>query len=102
MNRYNDVVHKIRHNGDGKQRYETMLYPLFEPQATDRYIISRKLQRMDTLAYAHYGDPRLWWVIQRANSLPGGTFQIPAGIRVRIPWPLSVYDVQQKLSDRQN
>lgn len=101
MQRYQDTVQKIRHNGDGKQRYETMLYPIFEPQTSDIYFISKKMDRMDLVAYQWYGDPRLWWVIQRANNLPGGTIQIPPGVRIRVPYPLSSYDVATKLRERQ-
>jgi hypothetical protein len=101
MQRYESTVDLIKHNEVGKRRYETMLYPDFKPSLTDQYIISKRLDRMDLIAKDWYGDPRLWWVIQRANQLPGGTLVIPAGTRIRIPFPLPPLKVREELADKQ-
>lgn len=85
MQRYSDTVTLIQRDGK-KRSYETMYYPEFPYLPSDIYIITKKLDRMDLLAYEHYGDPRLWWVIQRSNTgLPYGTMVLPAGRRIRIP-----------------
>lgn len=101
MERYNDIVGKIRHNGVGKTRYESIRYPRFDPQTTDYYLIAKRMERMDLIAYDWYEDARLWWVIQRANNLPGGTLQIKPGTRVRIPWPLDVDSLEDVITDVQ-
>jgi len=87
MQRYKDYLEYIA-QPNGKRRYETMYYPKFEHKTSDVYIIAKKLERMDLLAFEYYNDSRLWWIIRIVNNLPGGTFQIPAGTRIRIPYPL--------------
>lgn len=101
MQRYEETVGIIRHNGDGKRRYETMLYPKIPKKTSDIYILSKKLERMDNLAYEYYGDPRYWWVIRRVNKLPGGTLQIPAGRRIRIPFPLDPAQLEELMATMQ-
>lgn len=100
MQRYSDTVNIINRE-DKKRSYETMYYPKFPYNSEDIYIISKRSDRMDLLAHQHYADPRLWWVIARANSFPYGTISIPAGVRVRIPWPLTAYDAFLKLQEVQ-
>lgn len=102
MERYRETAEIIRHNGNGKRRYETIYFPNYPNRSTDIYIITRRLDRLDNLAFQYYEDTRLWWVIQRANSLPGGTFQIPAGMRLRIPFPVHPFDAQTLLSEYQS
>lgn len=101
MERYSKIVQKIKHNDIGKLRYESIRYPTFDPKTTDYYIISKRMDRMDLIAYDWYQDARLWWVIQRANNLPGGTLQVKPGTRVRIPWPLSDFEIEDKLINSQ-
>jgi len=103
MQRYEDTVGIIKHNGVGKSRYETILYPRIQPKITDKYIIAKRLDRVDLLAHEWYGDSRFWWVIAKANNLEGGSFRIPPGTRVRIPFPLQTFDedIQDLLSEAQ-
>jgi len=101
MQRYAETLAKIKHNDVGKLRYESIRYPQFPPRTSDYYIIVKRMDRMDLIAYDWYSDARLWWVIQRANNLPGGTLQIKPGTRVRIPWPLNFTDVSEKLINEQ-
>lgn len=92
MERYNKTVGKIKHN-NGKLRYETIYYPDIKPKLTDKYIIAKRLDRLDLMAFEWYGDSTLWWVIAKANNLQGGSFRIQPGTRVRIPFPLDTADV---------
>jgi len=101
MQRYENTVEYIRHNGDGKRRYETMLYPNIPHTTSDIYFIAKQLDRLDNIAHAYYGDPRLWWVIKISNNLPGGTLQIPAGKRIRIPYPLTSTQLSNLLREKQ-
>lgn len=101
MQRYHDTVELIKRDTP-KRSYETMLYPTFPYLPTDLYIISRKMERMDLLAHEHYGDPRLWWVIQRANNgLAYGSLVIPSGLRIRIPHPYTAYDILEMMKEKQ-
>ncbi len=99
MDRYKDTVEFIKHNG--KRRYESMYYPKFEYKSTDIYFISKQFDRMDLLAQEYYNDPTLWWVIQRANNLAGGTLQIQPGLQIRVPFPLDAFTTQNKLIETQ-
>ena len=67
MQRYSDTVNLINRDGTKKLSYETMYYPEFPLRTSDEYIITKRLDRADLIAYDKYGDPRLWWVIFRAN-----------------------------------
>ena len=49
--------------------------------------------RIDQLAYQHYGDPVLWWVIARANDLELLPTELYAGQKLRIPSPTYVSQV---------
>jgi len=87
MRRYYEQIEFFK-QPDGVQRYESFRYPKFEPRESDQYIITKQLDRLDIIAYDYYVDPTKWWVIARANNLPPGTFRVPAGTRLRIPYPL--------------
>jgi nucleoid-associated protein YgaU len=70
-------------------KYKSTKYPKFPKKATDLYIISRELDRLDQLSNEFYKDPRYWWIIAEANPILGkGTLLVPPGIQLRIPYPL--------------
>ena len=56
---------------------------------------ARRKQRMlnylvslDLLSNEFYEDPRYWWVLAEANPKLGkGTFDVPPGVQLRIPFP---------------
>lgn len=101
MQRYSDVVTLID-RGNKKRSYETLYYPEFPYLPTDIYLITKRMDRMDLLAYDYYGDPRLWWVIQRANSgLTYGTLVLDAGKRIRIPNPYTAIDIYEMMKEKQ-
>lgn len=102
MQRYEEFINIINDPfKNGKRRYETILYPRIPVKATDIYILSKKLDRLDNIAYEYYGDQRYWWIIKVANNLPGGTLQIPAGSRIRIPYPLNVTQIDELIKEKQ-
>tara|TARA_Y100000593_G_scaffold68243_1_gene125446 strand:+ start:3030 stop:3329 length:300 start_codon:yes stop_codon:yes gene_type:complete len=83
VNRY---LHTEKKKGDV---YATTRYPKFEKSPTDLYIVSRDKDRLDLLSNEFYKDPRYWWIIAQANPTLGkGSFDIPPGIQLRIPFPL--------------
>ena len=101
MQRYEDTVKHIRHHGNGSRRYETILYPSLPRRSSDIYIISKQLQRLDLLAARYYDDSRYWWILKKANNLPGGTLHIPPGTRIRIPFPLTDFEIEQLIAEKQ-
>jgi len=70
-------------------RYQTTRYPTFPKRSTDLYIISREQDRLDILSNEFYEDPRFWWVIAKANNLGKGTLDVPSGVQIRIPFPIT-------------
>jgi nucleoid-associated protein YgaU len=91
-NRYEDCntitrVKKINSDGTDKlvNRLSTIFYPSFSNNE-DVYIISHLGDRLDSVAYDYYGDPSYWFVIAIANNLGRGTFSIPPGQVIRIPY----------------
>ena len=101
MNRYDLGVDKIKDTHTNKLRYESMYYPKFEVKSTDVYFIAKAGDRMDLVAYDYYGDEKLWWVISRANVIPRGTLTLPPGFRIRVPFPLDIFDLESKLKEVQ-
>jgi nucleoid-associated protein YgaU len=80
-----------------QDRLKTTKYPAYEKRSSDRYIFSRDQDRLDLLANEFYKDPRYWWVIAEANQLGKGTLDVPAGIQLRIPFPID--DLMIRLRD---
>jgi nucleoid-associated protein YgaU len=72
-----------------QDRYGTTRYPKFSKQQSDLYIISREGDRLDLLANEFYKDPRYWWVLAEANNVGKGTMIVPAGLQLRIPFPIT-------------
>lgn len=93
MRRYDEVIGKISTDNSGVQRYESIRYPKFDVKPTDQYIVTKEMDRLDLIAYDFYNDTTKWWIIMRANNLSGGSFRVKPGTRLRIPWPLSEYDL---------
>ena len=78
-----------------KDCLKTTKYPKFEKKSTDLYIISRELDRLDLLSNEFYEDPRYWWILAEANPQLGkGTLLVPAGLQLRIPFPVDDVDIK--------
>jgi len=89
LNRY--ISTKVKSN----DKQSTTRYPKFPKRMTDLYIISRELDRLDQLSNEFYEDPRYWWVLAEANPQLGkGTLLVPAGIQLRIPFPIDDLEIQ--------
>lgn len=65
--------------------YETALLTDIPIEDVPFYYISKEGDRMDTLAERYYQNPRLWWVIAKANNFVNGSVVIPTGTNVYIP-----------------
>ena len=61
------------------------------------FIYPKYGDRLDTLAFKHYGDTSLWWIIAKANNITDTTVISNKLKRVRIP--TEIQDVLQKLDE---
>lgn len=100
MQRYEEFAEVIKAS-QGKRRYSTLRYPRFELRSSDIYLITKKTDRLDLLAFSYYGDVRYWVIIAKANKLHNATLRVPVGMRLRIPFPLNSGDVQTLFNDAQ-
>lgn len=92
-------VNRYQYTKSELDRYQTTRYPSFPKRSTDLYIISREQDRLDLLANEFYKDPRFWWVLARANNLGKGSLDVPMGIQIRIPFPLTDLTSELKASE---
>jgi len=81
MNRY--LFNRISDN-----KYLTSISTTFPQSLTDKYIIVRDGDRLDTLAKEFYDNENDWWILATANNLGKGNLNIPPGIQLRIPFPI--------------
>ena len=82
-------INRYQYTKSELDRYKTTRYPILPKSASDLYIISRDQDRLDLLSNEFYKDPRYWWVLAKANNLGKGTLDVPAGMQLRIPFPIS-------------
>ena len=97
MGRYSTT--SIMYDENGKRRYNTIILPNPEGNATDIFIQTTTPDRLDKLALVFYEDETMWWVIAQANGLGKGTYMVPADTRLRIP---DITDIQQVIIDTNN
>lgn len=88
MQRYEFLSQKFKNIKDKKTRYSSTFYPAIPFKDSDIYIYSKSSDRLDLLAFEYYQDQTLWWVIARVNNIGKGSFMVPPGIRLRIPFPM--------------
>jgi phage tail protein X len=82
-NRYINVPKK---KINGKQLYQTVIYPEIPLNENDTYVYTTQGDRFDLLAQRYYGNQSYWWIISSANpSIPQNSLIIPEGIQIRIP-----------------
>lgn len=100
MQRYEEFVNTMI-TEKGRRRYETLYYPSFERRSSDIYIITKRLDRLDNIANKYYGDPRFWVILAKANNIEAGSIHPPIGFRLRIPYPLSIGDIEERFRNAQ-
>lgn len=72
---------------DGVEFWDVLDLPVI-PEQTDDIIYTIKTgDRIDVLAYRHYGDANLWWVIAAANDMEIIPTDFNVGDSIRIPSP---------------
>ena len=82
MKRYITTRRKV--DKSGIRVYSTTYYPEIPIENSDTFIFTKDGDRLDNLAYTHYGDNTLWWVIAKANGLRG-IMALKPSIPLRIP-----------------
>ena len=70
---------------DGREVYQSKIYPNIELRDTDLYVATETGDRLDTLAYKFYNDSSLWWIIASANNIHNASIGLPDGSILRIP-----------------
>ena len=81
---------------DGKNVYKTTYYPNITESVDDFYITVSDVDYLDALAKKYYGDETLWWVIARANNLPGYKLSVSSNKQIRIPGNIQAILTQLK------
>lgn len=84
---YYDRYSKFRVDGN----IRIVPYIVIDKDTTDLYITyDKNKMRMDMLSYKYYGDPNYGWLILQSNLHIGSMeYNIPDGVIIRIPYPLS-------------
>ena len=75
---------------DGKNVYRTTYYPIIPESYDDFYVTVSESDYLDSLAKKYYGDETLWWIIARANNVPGYKLSVTTNRQLRIPGNISV------------
>lgn len=67
------------------------LYPgvTIKDRETDLYIQYNIEDKLETVAYRVYSDPKLWWIIMLANPEYTMEYEIEPGETLRVPLPLN-------------
>ncbi len=99
MKRYSTT--KLKRDKSGIISYQTTRYPSIPIQDSDRFIVTRVGDRIDSLAYKFYGDSTLWWIIAKANGF-NGKVAFDNATNLRIPGNVSeIIENFQKLNKSQ-
>ena len=70
---------------DGREVYQSKIYPNIELRDTDLYVATETGDRLDTLAHQFYNDSSLWWIIATANNIHDAPIGLTEGTILRIP-----------------
>ena len=91
MKRYITTRRKV--DKSGIRVYSTTYYPEIPIENSDTFIFTKEGDRLDNLAYTHYGDNTLWWVIAKANGIKGkGALEVATPLRI----PANIISIIEK------
>lgn len=87
VNRYKDTVILIRGKDlpDIHGTYKKAVLPENVGIKSYHRVTEAQRNRLDMIAYEHYMDARLWWLIAMANEIIDPFF-VPPGIILKIPY----------------
>ena len=89
--RYNN--NKILNDDNGVEYLNRSEYPVIPIRDSDIIINGKFGQRFDQLAFQHYGDQELWWIIARANNQSDSMYLV-IGKEYRIPQEIGLITQQ--------
>ena len=89
--RYNN--NKILNDDNGIEYLNRSEYPVIPVRDSDIIINGKFGQRFDQLAFQHYGDQELWWIIARANNQSDSMYLV-IGKEYRIPQEIGLITQQ--------
>ena len=89
--RYNN--NKILNDDNGIEYLNRSEYPVIPIRDSDIIINGKFGQRFDQLAFQHYGDQELWWIIARANNQSDSMYLV-IGKEYRIPQEIGLITQQ--------
>jgi hypothetical protein len=87
---------KIKKNKDGRRVLKPTIYPRIPIRDTDIFIYPKYGDRLDIIAFKHYGDTSLWWIIAKANNIDKGTIRLDPTKQIRIPIEIEPILIQLK------
>ena len=95
--RYNN--NKILNDDNGVEYLNRSEYPVIPIRDSDIIINGKFGQRFDQLAFQHYGDQELWWIIARANNQSDSMYLV-IGKEYRIPQEIGLITQQLRELNR--
>lgn len=88
---------------DGIELWDVCILPdekILTPRTGDIDYKVKGTDRIDLLAFKHYGDPVLWWVIAVGNQMEDLPTDLAEGVTIRIPDPKYVKEQLFAVSTR--
>ena len=82
MNRYENT--SVKFNKKRQRVLKPTLYPKIPLSDEDKFVRPLDGERLDNLAFKHYKDQTLWWVIAKWNFKPTES-HVSEGEEIRIP-----------------
>ena len=83
MNRYENT--SVKFNKKRQRVLKPTLYPKIPLSDEDKFVRPLDGERLDNLAFKHYKDQTLWWVIAQANGLGKGRTILNPNFQIRVP-----------------
>ena len=97
MNRFENT--SVKFNKKRQRVLKPTLYPKIPLSDEDKFVRPLDGERLDNLAFKHYKDQTLWWVIAQANGLGKGRTTLNPNFEIRIPGNISkILDVFKTLN----
>jgi hypothetical protein len=70
---------------DGRTVYRSRFYNPIPLRDDDIYIVTQTGDRLDSISYRFYGNPKFWWIIAAANNIHTAPIGIEDGLILRVP-----------------
>ena len=99
MNRYRYT--KLIKDPNGIRYRSVTEYPQIFQSDSDIIYYTKEGDSYSNLAYKHYGDVSLWWIIASANNSKTDSLAVEQGIQLRIPAsPSKAIDLYNEVNEK--